>query len=288
MNTTPIKPTHFVCRRHAFTLVELLVVIAIIGILIGMLLPAVQQIRETARRCSCANNLAQLGLAAHSFEYSMEVFPPGVIEPKGPISSVQLGQHVSFHVLLLPYIEQQNIAKNFDITAGTYAPINAAARAIGIELLYCPSASIGINNAGTAYGTNYAGCHHGVEAPIDADNNGVLYLNSKTAYDDITDGSAYTIMLGEFLPREDTFGWASGTRATLRNTSGIEDYEQWNTMNRSPAPAPNIVGGFGSMHPGGAQFCLASGEVRFIGSMISPKLFSNLGNRSDGTMIGKF
>ena len=271
-----------------FTLVELLVVIAIIGILIGMLLPAVQAIRETARRCACANQVAQLGMAVHNYEYSMETLPPGVTDPNGPIASVELGQHIGFIVHLLPYMEQTAIANNFDISIGAYGAANAAARAQEIELLICPSFHVSANNAGTAGATNYAGCHHGSEAPIDADNNGVLFRNSAIAYDDITDGGSNTILIGEFLPFSRTLGWASGTRSSLRNTGTFMKHSDWLLADRAPLPPPNTVGGFGSMHPAGAQFCMAGGEVRFISTMVDPKVFSNLGNRADGVMTGRF
>ena len=273
---------------RGFTLVELLVVIAIIGILIGMLLPAVQSVRETARRCACASNLAQQGLAVHNYEYSMEKLPPGVINPKGPIATVEIGQHTSFLVLLLPYIEQTAIANNFDIKLGAYAPANALARAKEIELFICPSYFLSINDAGTAGATNYAGCHHATETPIDADNNGVLFLNSSIAYDDITDGGSNTILIGEFLPHGYTLGWASGTRSSLRNTSVIYSPEDWQIQSKQNPPPANFVGGFGSFHPTGSQFCFAGGEVKFLPTFTDVKLFNNLGNRADAVMLDDF
>jgi prepilin-type N-terminal cleavage/methylation domain-containing protein len=88
--------------RRGFTLVELLVVIAIIGILVALLLPAVQSAREAARRVQCLNNVAQLGLAVHNFEFHFEHLPPGVVNPDGPIRSEPQGQHVSWIVQILP------------------------------------------------------------------------------------------------------------------------------------------------------------------------------------------
>ena len=203
--------------KTGFTLVELLVVIAIIGILIGMLLPAAQQVREAARRAVCQNNLAQLGIAIHNYEFSMEHLPPGVVNNGGPIRTEEKGQHVGFLVQLLPYIEQKGIAKNFDIAAGTYAAVNAPARAMRIPVFECPSFYFSMNDAQTAGITNYAGCNNGSEKPIDVKNNGLLFLNSNVTYGDIFDGSTNTILVGEMAPMKDTLGWASGTRASLRN-----------------------------------------------------------------------
>ena len=274
--------------RRGFTLVELLVVIAIIGILIGMLLPAVQQVREAARRTSCANNLAQLGLAVHNYEFSMEHLPAGVININGPIRSEPIGQHVSFLVELLPYIEQRGIANNFDIAAGTYAAVNAPAREMVIPTYVCPSFPFSQNEDETAGLTNYAGCHDGSETPINAKNNGVLFLNSKISYGDIFDGSCNTILIGEMLPFASSLGWASGTRASLRNPSEIMDNGDFQQLNRNPPESVLTVGGFGSFHPGGAQFCFTGGAVQFLTGSTDPLLLEHLGDRADGAMMGEF
>lgn len=274
--------THF-----GFTLVELLVVIAIIGILIGMLLPAVQQVREAARRCSCSNNLAQVGIALQNFEFSQEHFPAGVLEANGPILTQETGQHTGFLVQLLPYVEQFGIANRFDIDAGAYAPANAPARAMIIPVFNCPSFVSTINADGTAGLTNYAGCHHGSETQIDSDNNGLLFLNSQIGFGDIADGSSNTILVGEFLPTQDSLGWASGTRSSLRNTSEIISIQDWAAINLAP-PGPDVVGGFGSGHPGITQFALASGSLVALSRNVDAKVFEFLGNRADGEMMGEF
>ena len=115
-------------RRRAFTLVELLVVIAIIGILIALLLPAIQAAREAARRTSCVNNQAQIALAIHNYEFHFETLPPGVTNPTGPIRSEPEGIHVSWIVRILPYMEEKTLWKHFDQALGAYAPANWRAR----------------------------------------------------------------------------------------------------------------------------------------------------------------
>jgi prepilin-type N-terminal cleavage/methylation domain-containing protein/prepilin-type processing-associated H-X9-DG protein len=275
----------------AFTLVELLVVIAIIGVLVGLLLPAVQAAREAARRCSCANNMAQIGLAMHNFEFSMERLPSGVINPDGPIRNEAVGQHVSFLVQLLPYIEQQGIADNFDITLGTYDQANAAARAQEVRTFRCPSDPLYAPLEEGVAVTNYAGCHHHDEVLIDKDNTGVLFLNSKIRYGDIKDGSSNTILVGEMKPDAFSLGWASGTSASLRNTGTPIDSESRQIGMEgveADGPDPEVVGGFGSHHAGGAQFCFADGSIRFLTPFIKPDLYKNLGHRADGAMMGSF
>ncbi len=170
--------------------------------------------------------------------------------------------------------------------------------------------------------TNFAGCHHPLEAPIDGNNWGTLFLNSYLDYSDLVDGSARTLLVGEFLRADDQLGWASGTRSTLRNT-GVPinstprgpvagwDYQAmgdrlapgWTDESSLKAAIvegkvrasrltqpdlPEFVGGFGSEHMGGTQFLLADGAVRFISENIAIGLYQRLGHRADGAMIDEF
>ena len=269
--------------RCAFTLVELLVVIAIIGILVGLLLPAVQAAREAARRGQCLNNLSQLILAVHNHEFSYERLPSGVIDTAGPIRNEAIGQHVSWLVQLLPYMEQTQTFKGFNQTLGTYADENKRARSQRIPFLLCPSsAAPPVPNIGL---THYVGCHHDSESPIDANNNGVFFLNSRLRLAEVEDGTSSTIFIGEAL-HPDALGWASGTRASLRNT-GSFDGMPVPIANPLATPANSIlfVGGFGSSHSGGANFAFGDGSVRFLSSNIDPVLYVKLGSRADGQML---
>lgn len=284
-------------RRKAFTLVELLVVIAIIGILVALLLPAIQAAREAARRTSCLNNVTQLGLALHNYEFHFETLPAGVTNPSGPIRNEPQGNHVSWVVQILPYMEENVLYRRFDQAAGAYAPVNAEVRETSIKILECPSErGEMITDEGKLAHSSYAGCHHDFEAPIDADNHGLLFLNSKVGYDEIDDGSSKTILVGEKFVDEEGLGWVSGTRETLRNTSTIE---QWRPRfqatpgiddaeaNEEP-PESLLVGGFGSYHPGGVIVGFADGSTRFIQENIDRDILRRLGNRSDGEIIKEY
>lgn len=269
---------------RAFTLVELLVVIAIIGILVGLLLPAVQAAREAARRCQCSNNTSQLILAVHNHEFSFERFPPGTINPSGPIRNEPIGQHISWVVQILPHMEQRAVFTGTNQALGAYAVENAHARSQKISVLHCPSQNFGLvdNVAPTAY----AGCHHDVEAPIDSNNNGVFFLNSRIRFDDIEDGSSNTIFIGE-VADPDPLGWISGTRATLRNTGSIQGKSSGRNGARPIQREEDVllVGGFSSFHTGGANFAFGDGSIRFLSQNIDPVLFQKLGNRQDGQML---
>ncbi|HND56015.1 MAG TPA: DUF1559 domain-containing protein [Pirellulaceae bacterium] len=275
-------------RSHSgFTLVELLVVIAIIGILVALLLPAVQAAREAARRTTCLNNLVQSGLAIQNFEFHFERLPAGTLNADGPIRNEEIGTHVSWIVQILPYFEQNALARHFDAKAGAYAESNAAVRAARIRSLVCPSSPVvGPDKVALS---SYAGSHHDEESPIDKDNRGLLFLNSRVRFADIYDGSSQTVLLGELLTSADSFGWVSGTRWTLRNTSRIEQPRAPGATPASSATSgPLFVGGFGSDHTGGLNMSFADGSTHFLSINTSREVLRQLGNRADGEIAKEF
>ena len=327
--------------RTAFTLVELLVVIAIIGVLVALLLPAVQAAREAARRISCNNNLGQLILAVHNYEMLHDRYPPGTLDAKGPIVNARLGYHHNWVVQILPFLEQRNNWNAIDKRLSVYHAKNAPVANMELKGLYCPS------NWVTRTGSlSYAGVHHDAEKPIDAKDNGMFFLNSNLRYEDVEDGTSNTIFLGEKLPDAWDLGWMSGTRASLRNTGtainsltysrgglpkpaepswqsadlmlegaapgdegaivgddgsmlveeGLEPAEL-QVVPFTPPPGfvppasgvlpgnPLWVGGFASLHPGGAQFAMGDGSMRFISETISATVLSQLAQRRDGQVM---
>ncbi len=264
--------------RNAFTLVELLVVIAIIGILIGMMVPAVGAMREAARRTTCQNRMARLGMALQRYESGYGALPPGTTNPTGPIHNVPQGIQLSWTVHLLPYLDDAGTFKQIDLAAGAYSEKNASVRGLHIAAFTCPSQRSTAQTATPA--SNYAGCHHQVEAPIAEDNHGVLFLNSHISQRDVTDGVEHTIYLGEKKTSLDDLGWMSGTRATLRNTGTPID----KTGEEKPA-SDLFVGGFGADHPVGANFLFGDGAVRFVTRAIDREVYRQLGDRADGELL---
>jgi prepilin-type N-terminal cleavage/methylation domain-containing protein len=220
--------------RRGFTLVELLVVIAIIGILVGLLLPAIQAAREAARRMSCANNLYQMSVAITNYQMAHQVLPPGTVNDKGPIVHIPVGFHHNWIVQILPMLDERLVYKNIKHDQSVYSAANAPVRAHTLTSLVCPSTY----NLGPF--SNYAGVHHSSEAPIDVNNNGLFFLNSRVSYDDITDGLAYTLAIGEKDIDTSDLGWGSGTRASLRNLGHPFSGVVWTGMGSERMP-PGLV-----------------------------------------------
>jgi len=209
-------------NKKAFTLVELLVVIAIIGILIGMLLPAVQQVREAARRTTCKNNLRQLCLAMHNYESSFRQFPPGYSYVLGSTYGAQTGYPVTLQdanhlgqawgAFILPQIEQGNLHATVDFSLPGFDPVNLQARETQLSVFLCPTDAWSVGNfvvrdetsspveqyAAASYCANWGPASQSVN--LDAtpdDSTGPFFRNSKTRFASITDGTSNTIALGE-------------------------------------------------------------------------------------------
>jgi len=290
------------------------VVIAIIAILVSLLLPAVQAAREAARRTQCKNNLVQIGLALHNYELAHTRLPPGSIDLQRPIQSAPVGYHMGWMVQILPMLSDQNTWQAFNFQLSVYDPANLAPRQMARAVYRCPSST----SMGQGL-VNYAGCHHDVEAPIDVDNHGVLFLNSGVKIVEIEDGASHTLMVGEHEGSSEPLGWATGTRATLRNTGAAIGSGRPPTATAlvplaggpagepadagdggaggvaggpgnaggpaTPNPALLSVGGFGSQHTGGAHFLMADGSVRFVSVSITLPVYRQLGHRSDGALL---
>ncbi|HEY7155496.1 MAG TPA: DUF1559 domain-containing protein [Gemmataceae bacterium] len=216
-------------RRGAFTLIELLVVISIIGVLIGLLLPAVQKVREAAARLSCTNNLKQIGLALHSYHDSIGYFPPGYVDGNTNPNSTpdnDVGPGWGWASFLLPYLEQGNVYNQINFKVGVGTGSNTAVSQLSLKIFQCPSD--GLQQAFPVYDSNfttpiatlahgnYVGCNGWLECFNGATGNiqpgagddglggvfgpggrGVFCRNSKTRIADVTDGMSNTIFAGE-------------------------------------------------------------------------------------------
>jgi len=309
-----------------FTVVELLVVITIIGILFGLLLPAVQAVREAARRMQCSNNLKQMGLALHNFESANKEFPPSGIRGSGEIT---------WAVHLLPYLEQQSVYSEFDLRKlGSYYrlganPAEVAARQAQIPSYLCPSRrgpqqlSRDNDNRVFAGVPNYnipGAC--GDYAYVGGGNDGtfhhqgtlrniaftgtwqlpapwmVIKAKSVTGFRTVSDGTSYTAVFGEkHLPSIPDAGLGAAGDASIFN----DDTFQWSsrlmgrqitngTIARTLAAGPTDVfrptERFGSHHPGACQFTFVDGSVKSISISADLDVLTALALPSAGVVVG--
>ncbi len=245
--TMDLNPTRRQFLRRAFTLVELLVVIAIIGILIGMLLPAVQMVREAARRVACQNHLKQIGLACLNHESSSGTFPVGAIEwrPSGDTSKRQL----AWSAFLLPYIEQQNVYQQLNLGTAFDSVQNQAGAAAVIETYICPS-----GRRGTELVEGRGPCDYGgiFGERINSPNNppkGIMIYDRAISIAEVFDGTSNTLLVAEDPV------WGDGQWINGRNV-----FDQAFAINAAPAFENDIR----SDHPGGASGVRADGSVSFL------------------------
>jgi prepilin-type N-terminal cleavage/methylation domain-containing protein/prepilin-type processing-associated H-X9-DG protein len=277
-------------RRHGgrtgFTLVELLVVIAIIGILIALLLPAVQAAREAARRSQCTNNLKQYGLALHNYHDAHRAFPIGIDD-----------RYWGFRGRVLPYVEAQSVYVliNFSYPPDCFAyqlsvplaqqPCN---RVLTVD--YCPSDPNGnriADNSISTAGSYGLSDYFGVIGTTRTSNDGLLFRNSLTRIADATDGTSNTIIMGE-RSAPDSLVWGWNYCGWGDNGTGDGDILLSTQFGLGPGKAtedaPSIYH-FWSYHPGGAMFLLCDGSVRFLSYTMPQATLNSLATRGGGEVV---
>jgi len=314
-----------VVARRAFTLVELLVVIAIIGILVALLLPAIQAAREAARRSECTNNLKQLGLALHSYHDTFRVFPPGMMNSVanwGEDGTLGASARGGWFPHILPFVEQSALFDTWmsEQLAGK-TNLQFSQRNTVVSGFMCPSdpaaGKVGLNGFAGNYLLSGGGFAWGNQATItDTNGNkptGLFYSRSSVRLRDVLDGTSTTVMGSEII----LVPYQGGTTVsgcqpwdmrglywnhvhmgslivTARppNTSAA-DVVSWGCRSTRHAPCGtcsnnNTVVTPRSHHPGGALVVMADGVVRLVAENIDTNLFQWLGTRADGEVIEQF
>lgn len=295
--------------RRAFTLIELLVVIAIIAVLIGLLLPAVQKVREAASRLKCQNNLKQLGIACHNYHDANEKFPLGadVRVPQNCRPGFDCrGTHP--FIFLLPFLEQENLWRQYDPNLpGGWDGAQSWNVSVGLTVYQCPSAS-GVFSTGAEGRRDYYGVAGGRTVLAggwrgDVCEDGLFATNAVRRMSSVTDGTSNTILVGESVAANNLgyygdqlgySGWYRGPACSLPNcppTNRFYGYALRAT--RLPINAPwgaNIARAneapFSSKHLGGAQFVFADGHVQFLRDSIALSTLQVLSTHTGGEVLG--
>ncbi|MEZ6057318.1 MAG: DUF1559 domain-containing protein [Planctomycetaceae bacterium] len=266
---------------RGFTLIELLVVIAIIAILVALLLPAVQSVREAARRSQCQDHLHNIAVGLHNYEGTHKIFPPGYISS----NLFAWGAH------LLPAIEQKPLYDQFNFNIPltnntTGSPTNLVLAQTSIALFHCPSSVAPekqtfdvLTNQGTAdYVGNYG--RTAIHPSGSAKPEGLFYPNSNIRMANLTDGTGNTFMVGERSP-------IPANNNEVATWAGVpQDVEAWDHKNVGTTivivNGTGDIANFDSLHPGGAHFALGDGKVTFISENVNLQLYQGLSTISGG------
>jgi prepilin-type N-terminal cleavage/methylation domain-containing protein/prepilin-type processing-associated H-X9-DG protein len=291
------------CKRRGLTLIELLVVIAIIGVLVGLLLPAVQRTREAANRLECANHLKQLGLGLHHYHDSHKKFPPGNWD--GPP-----GKNHGWAVYILADIEQDNLARLYHWDLWSADPLNQPVVAQQLPIFQCPSApeqdrfmtfgvfTSDVKGACGDYAPTFSVdpvlVAHGL-IPSPADFRGVLVPDQMTCLRQITDGTSNTILLTEDAGRPRL--WQNGSAGPDQTVIG----GPWQAFNNGiilKGSNDDGTGAWGScainctnnrevysFHPGGANAVFADGSVHFLKAGTDLRVLAALVTRAGGEVV---
>jgi prepilin-type processing-associated H-X9-DG protein/prepilin-type N-terminal cleavage/methylation domain-containing protein len=295
-------------RSRAFTLIELLVVISILGILIALLLPAVQAAREAARRAQCVNHLKQIGLALHNYEGTHHVFPPGYVS-NFRADGTDTGPGWGWAAMLLPQMEQKPLFDAVNFSLPIEAPSNLTSRLPTIGAYLCPSdtvkpswwamvrdpSGIPTRRICEVAPSNYVGVYGTSDPGIDGD--GIFFRGSRVGLRDITDGTSQTIAVGERSHSLGEATWVgSVTDAVLfpvdNDGVGYPRAESGPGMvlghaggRYGPGDPNGEVNQFYSRHPGGLNFLFADGHVSFLKATMPNKTFRALATRAGGEAV---